>query len=78
MPTVLRVGPYRFFFFSNEGAEPPHIHVERDDCYAKFWLNPVSLSDSLGVSGRELRRMHSIVVENRELFIRSWNEHFGQ
>ncbi|WP_439481025.1 DUF4160 domain-containing protein [Cyclobacterium plantarum] len=41
MPTVLRIGPYRFFFFSNEGNEPPHIHVESGEGHAKFWLEPV-------------------------------------
>ena len=43
MPTVLRVGPFRFFFFAGDRDEPPHIHVERDDCEAKFWLDPVRI-----------------------------------
>jgi hypothetical protein len=43
MPTVLRSGPYRFFFYTGDGGEPPHVHVERDDCEAKFWLDPVRL-----------------------------------
>ena len=42
MPTILRDGPYRCFFYSGEGREPPHVHVERDDAVAKFWLHPVS------------------------------------
>lgn len=41
MPTVLKIGGYRFFFYSNEGNEPPHIHVEKSDSLAKFWLDPV-------------------------------------
>ena len=40
MPTVLRSGPYRFYFYSHEPNEPPHIHVDRDDLSAKFWLSP--------------------------------------
>jgi hypothetical protein len=36
VPTILRAQGYRFFFFSNEGDEPPHIHVERAECAAKF------------------------------------------
>jgi hypothetical protein len=43
MPEVVRDGPYRFFFFSSEGAEPPHVHVRRDRCMAKYWLWPVQL-----------------------------------
>jgi hypothetical protein len=40
MPTVLRLGPYRFFFYAGDGVEPPHVHVERDDNTAKFRLDP--------------------------------------
>ena len=43
MPTVLRVGRYRFLFFSNENNEPPHIHIKADRDQAKFWLDPVDL-----------------------------------
>src|SRR5882757_10333220 len=48
MPTVLRVSGFRFFFYSLEGSEPPHIHVEHGDNVAKFWLEPVSLAESRG------------------------------
>ena len=41
MPTVLRTGPYRLFFFSNEGTEPMHVHVEAAGNYAKYWIRPV-------------------------------------
>lgn len=42
MPTVLRVGPYRFFFYAGDRDEPPHVHVERNDKVAKFWLDPIA------------------------------------
>lgn len=48
MPTVLIIEGFRFFFFSNEGVEPPHIHVEKADAYAKFWLQPAQLVHSEG------------------------------
>jgi len=51
MPTVLRVGPYRFFFYSGDGGEPPHIHVERDEHVAKLWLDPVRLAASKSFAG---------------------------
>lgn len=38
MPTVKIVGGHRFFFFSKENNEPPHIHVESAENAAKFWL----------------------------------------
>ena len=75
MPEVLRIRGYRFFFFSREGTEPHHIHVEQAERYAKFWLTPVALADSRGFRGREL---HYLVEANREAFIVSWDEHFGQ
>ena len=48
MSTVMNVSGFRFFFYSLEGAEPPHIHVERDRCTAKFWLDPIQLARSRG------------------------------
>ena len=62
MPTVLRTGPYRFYFYSHEPNEPPHVHVDRDDLSAKFWLEPVSLARNLGFNARELRRLQSLAM----------------
>ena len=77
MPTVLRVGPYRFFFYSNENGEPPHIHIQRERMLAKFWLQPVVLASSTRFSPSELRRLEKLVDENRILFMETWNEYFG-
>jgi hypothetical protein len=55
MPTVLRSGPYRFYFYSHEPNEPPHIHVDRDDLSAKFWLSPVQLAGNFGFRSRIAR-----------------------
>ena len=77
MPTVLRWGPYRAFFYSNERGEPPHIHVERDRQTAKFWLAPVRLASSRNFSARELRRVEEIVIEHEAEFLRVWHERFG-
>ncbi len=76
MPTVLRSGPYRLFFYSADGAEPPHVHVERDDRTAKFWLRPVRLQSSGGFSRVEIARIQTIVVENLETLSRCWDEFF--
>lgn len=61
MPTVWREGPYRFYFFSHEPNEPPHVHVDRDACSAKFWLRPVGLARSSGFSAKELGEVQRIV-----------------
>lgn len=78
MPTVARIGPYRFFFFSNEGTEPPHIHVQRDRCLAKWWLQPVALARVTGFRAVELRRVEKLVVKNKGRFVEAWNEYFGR
>ena len=75
MPTVLKIGPYRFFFYSNERGEPPHIHVQRERFLAKFWLNTVTLAGSRRFSSHELRIIQKYVDENREIFLEAWNEH---
>lgn len=77
MPTVLRIGPYRFFFYSGDGGEPLHIHVERDDLIAKFWLAPVRLARSGGFGAAELRDIERLVAENATLLQEAWNEYFG-
>jgi len=77
MPTILKIGPYRFFFYSNERGEPPHIHVQRERLLAEFWLNPVSLAGSKRFASHELRTIQKHVDENREIFLEAWNEHIG-
>ena len=75
VPDVARVGAYRFFFYSNERDEPPHIHVRRERKVAKFWLVEVSLAKSRGFAAHELRELERIVVERRDEFLRAWHEH---
>ena len=77
MPTILTVLGFRFFFFSGEGAEPAHIHVEHGDKVAKYWLNPVNLAMSEGFRSHELTEVRALVIEHRALFLEKWNEYFG-
>jgi hypothetical protein len=77
MPTVLRVGPYRFFFYSGDGSEAPHVHVERDASVAKFWLDPVRLARSGGFGRAELRDIARLVNEHATELLETWNGYFG-
>ena len=77
MPTILRINGYRFFFFSLEGNEPPHIHVERGDDFAKFWLQPIVLASSYGFRSHELTAIKRLVLEYQKLFVEKWHEHFA-
>ena len=77
MPTVLRIGPYRFFFYSGDGTEPPHIHVERDEQVAMFWHDPARLAKSGGFNRAELRDIERMVAENTTLLLEAWNDYSG-
>jgi hypothetical protein len=75
MPTILRIGPYRFFFFSEERGEPIHVHVIREQIEAKFWIKPtVSVACNDGFAQHELRKIMRLVEENKELIEHEWNE----
>ena len=78
MPTVLRAGPYRFLFYSSDAEEAPHVHVERDDSSAKFWLSPVRLQSSGGFKPVEVRPIERLVDQHREALLRSWDADFNE
>ena len=73
MPTVLRSGSYRIYFVSHDLDEPPHVHVDRDDESAKFWLAPVALARNLGFTAVELRRVQRLVAEHETRLLEAWN-----
>ena len=77
MPTVLRWNGYRFYFFSNEGAEPPHIHIDKGGASAKYWLQPVALARNMGYSAKELREIEAKVAQEAAAILEAWREHFG-
>ena len=76
MPTILRWKGFRFFFFSNEGDEPPHVHAEKDDSTVKFWLDPVIYASSSGFSDREIRTLAEKVKEHHDEFLEAWHGYF--
>jgi hypothetical protein len=65
------------YFHSHEPNEPPHVHVDRDDQSAKFWLRPVVLARNLGFSAVELRRILQMVKENEDHLLKKWYARFG-
>ena len=78
MPTVLRIGPYRFFFYAGDREEPPHVHIERERSTAKVWLQPVRLQSNQGFSKVEQNRILRLVEEHQADLLRSWHEYFGR
>ena len=77
MPTALKIGPYRFFFYASDRDEPHHIHVERDDKVAKFWLDPIRLQNSYGFNRQEINRIQAIIQEHQKQLMEAWNDYFG-
>ncbi|MFM7294221.1 MAG: DUF4160 domain-containing protein [Burkholderiales bacterium] len=74
MPTVLRIGAFRFHFYSDEGEEPAHIHVDTGDGECKFWLDPVVLAKSINVSPINVRKIERLVFEHRSFLMEKYDE----
>ncbi|MFQ5631733.1 MAG: DUF4160 domain-containing protein [bacterium] len=75
MPTVLRIGPFRFHFYSDEGKEPPHIHIATPDGECKFWLEPVRLARNKGVPPHVVRTIEKLVFEHCDLLKEKYHEY---
>ncbi|HJQ56105.1 MAG TPA: DUF4160 domain-containing protein [Vineibacter sp.] len=78
MPTVLRREGYRCYFYSHEPNEPMHIHVDKAEASAKFWLEPVALARNVGFNARELNVLLSLVRHHRIQFVEAWRGYFGE
>ncbi len=76
MPNAFRQGRFRFFFYSNEANEPPHIHVEDGEGgTAKFWLDPIEEA-TVSMKAPNLRAARKLLRANMETCREKWNEHF--
>ena len=76
MLTVLRINGYQFYFYAEEGNEPPHIHVAKAGNDAKFWLSPVSLAVNHGFRAHDLREIAGLIEQSEILIVEKWNEFF--
>ncbi|MDQ0465648.1 hypothetical protein QO010_003437 [Caulobacter ginsengisoli] len=77
MPTVLRWNGYRFFFFSNERGEPPHVHIDKAGNTAKIWLASAEVARNVGFNAREIAELSAKVEAERAQFLEAWREHFS-
>ncbi|HEY8063712.1 MAG TPA: DUF4160 domain-containing protein [Methylosinus sp.] len=77
MSSLLRWRGYRFFFYSADGWEPPHIHVVKDGKEAKIWLNDLNLAVNLGYSAKELNEIIRKTREERGIFLEAWHDYFA-
>jgi hypothetical protein len=80
MPVIFRYRGFRFFFYSNEGCprEPAHVHVEKGEHEAKFWIEPVvAVAYNDGFSAKVLRDLLDLVTKNQGRIKRAWHDYFG-
>jgi Domain of unknown function (DUF4160) len=77
VPTVFRWRSCRFYFWSHEGNEPRHVHVDCAENTAKIWLDDLSVARNEGFNGKEMRELVEKVRENRELIREVWDAHLG-
>lgn len=63
-------------FFSNEGAEPPHLHIRKGGGEAKFWLGRVRLASSRDLKVSELAEAEQLVRKHAASALEKWHEHF--
>ena len=76
MPTLLRWNGYRFFFWSGDRGEPPHVHVKHGGAEAKFWLEPVTLATAVDLKNHEINALLRKVREQQSAFLKAWYDHF--
>ena len=76
MPTVLRKGGFKFFFYSNE-HEPKHIHVLKGGGFAKIDLVTLEVRQNY-FKKSDLQKILEIVKQNRDYFLRRWDEYFSK
>ena len=70
---------YKFYFYSKEGNEPPHIHVKKAGGEAKFWLTPdVILEYHFNFIVQELKKAVKLVFDNKDTLINQWNDYFNR
>ena len=77
MPSALRIGPYRFFFYANDRGEPAHVHVQRDGKIAKFWIEPVRMDRSGRFRPNELLDIQRTIEQNQTKLLTAWNDYFN-
>lgn len=78
MPTVLRLNGFRFYFYSHEPGEPPHMHVDYGSASAKVWLHDAAIANNIGFSAKELGKIQRMVREHQEMLQEAWDAFFNR
>lgn len=77
MPTIFRKLGFRFFFYSDEGDEPPHVHFKKGHGEGKYWLEPLQKVFARRLNAQDERKADKIVREEQENFKKKWYDFFN-
>lgn len=77
MPTIYRQNGFRFYFYSHEPNEPPHVHVDKGEATIKVWLGNLEVAKSRGFRAHEISGIIDKVSEHKAMFTEKWHEYFG-
>lgn len=77
MPTVMRIGAFRFYFYSHEPGEAPHIHIDKGEATIKVWLGSLEVARSRGFRAHEINGIVAMVAEHQAALTEAWHEYFG-
>ncbi|MDF9800537.1 hypothetical protein OKW21_005800 [Catalinimonas alkaloidigena] len=77
MPTVLSIDGFRFYFYSDEGNEPAHIHIKKANGRGKWWLEP-NLEEEYAYEFtlQERRQIKRLINQHYEYLKTQWYEYF--
>ena len=53
-----------------------HVHVEKAEKYAKFWMKPISFYRNNGFNSSELKTIEEILEKYQTKIEEKWNEYF--
>lgn len=76
MPTILRESGFAFYFYSEEGGEPPHVHADKGGGTVKFWLLTLRVAGSEGLKPAELKLALELAEKNRDVLLEKWYDFF--
>ena len=54
-----------------------HVHVEKGEKYAKFWVQPTSLAYNHKFNVPELNLIVRLIEEHKSKIEEKWNEYFN-
>ena len=78
MPTILFILGWRFFFYTNEGDEPIHVHFQKGEREGKLWLDidnfDLKEAHAFNLSPSDRRAVRKIVFDNFEYIVTQWLE----